>query len=193
MIMNDDLQKVKPGLLLHVCCAPCSAYVTDGLRKSYELTLYFANPNIYPQEEYTRRRDEARRWADGEGLRFMDEEYNPEQWRGRIMGLEDAPERGARCEVCFTLRLEMAAAKARELGVSYFGTVLSVSPHKDAAVINRVGQAVAEGSGAEFIQADYKKKEGFKLSMAKARELGLYRQDYCGCVYSQRRPGREQG
>ncbi|MDH5637491.1 MAG: epoxyqueuosine reductase QueH [Nitrospinota bacterium] len=177
----------KPRLLLHICCAPCSAYVTRKLEEEYDLILYFHNPNIHPAEEYAKRRDEAKTWAQREGLCFMEEAPDVEEWFQKTSGLEGEPERGARCQVCFEARLSQAAAKAVELGVSYFGTVLSVSPHKDAAVINRVGMKLGEDTGLDFIEADFKKKDGFKLSMAKARQNGMYRQDYCGCVYSMKR------
>jgi len=156
----------------------------------YDLTLYFHNPNIHPAEEYSKRRDEAKDWARKEGLRFMEEPPDVEEWFEKTRGLEGEPERGARCQVCFEARLSRAARKAVELGVPYFGTVLSISPHKDAVVINRVGAKLAHGAGLAFLEADFKKKEGFKLSMKKAREAGMYRQDYCGCVFSMR--GREK-
>lgn len=176
----------RPRLLLHICCAPCSGHVTGELAKEYDLLLYFYNPNIHPPREYNKRRDEARRWAEEEGFCFVEEAPAVEEWFDKTRGLEGAPERGARCEVCFESRLSRAAEKASVMGIPYFGTVLSVSPHKDAAVINRVGERTGEGAGVDFIKADFKKKEGFKLSMKKAREAGMYRQDYCGCVYSMR-------
>ena len=183
----------KPKMLLHVCCAPCSAYVTSQLAQKYDLTLYFHNPNIHPRREYERRRGEAARWAAGEGIAFIEEEYRPEDWIAATKGMEKEPERGARCRVCFDIRLTKAAKKAKELGATLFGTALSVSPHKDAVVINGVGAGAGNSAGVGFLEADFKKKDGFKLSMKKARDLGLYRQDYCGCVYSVRRKEEVEG
>ncbi|MDH5510053.1 MAG: epoxyqueuosine reductase QueH [Nitrospinota bacterium] len=177
----------RPRLLLHICCAPCSAYMTKKLEMEYDLILYFYNPNIHPAEEYIKRKEEAETWARREGLCFMEEEPDVGEWFQKTSGLEGEPERGARCQVCFQARLSRAAAKAVELGIPYFGTVLSVSPHKDAAVINRVGVRLGEDAGLDFIEADFKKKDGFKLSMAKAKQTGMYRQDYCGCVHSMKR------
>lgn len=173
-------------MLLHVCCAPCSPYVVEKLREEHDVTLYFYNPNIHPEQEYERRLAELAAWAEKEGLKLVVEEYGAEDWFEATRGMEDEPERGARCEACFDLRLKQAARKAAALGFDMFGTVLTVSPHKEAAVINRVGVEKGEEAGVSFLEADWKKKEGFKITTRKSRELGLYRQDYCGCVYSLR-------
>lgn len=169
-----------------MCCAPCSPYVVEQLRQEYDLTLYFYNPNIHPEKEYTLRLDELRRWAEGIDTPLIVGEYDAERWFAATKGYEGAPERGARCEICFDMRLGETARKAGELGADMFGTVLSVSPHKDAVVINRVGAKAGETAGVEFMAADWKKKDGFKITAKMGRELGFYRQDYCGCVYSRR-------
>ena len=178
-----------PRMLLHVCCAPCSPYVVDLLRRDYDLTLYFYNPNIHPEEEYRLRMDEIREWTKSIGMPLIEGEYDSGAWLYQTKGLEDAPEKGKRCEVCFDKRLSKAARKTAELGFEVYGAVLTVSPHKDAAVINRIGAKQGKEHGVEFIEADWKKKEGYKITTRMANELGFYRQDYCGCVYS--RHGRE--
>lgn len=175
---------MKPCLLLHVCCAPCSPYVVAKLREQYDVTLYFNNPNIHPKAEYENRLNEVVAWADKEGLEIIVADYAPEQWFTATAGMENEPERGKRCEACFDLRLTTAAGKAKELGIDIYGTVLSVSPRKDAAIINRVGERAGDNAGVKFLTADWKKKDGSKATVRMGRELGFYRQDYCGCVYS---------
>lgn len=177
-------------MLLHVCCAPCSPYVVDTLGEDYDLTLYFYNPNIHFEEEYVKRLDEVRAWASAIGLPLIEEEYDAGRWFEKTKGLEGEPEKGKRCEVCFDMRLSRAAGKAAELGMDMFGTVLTVSPHKDAVAINRIGSACGSGAGVTFLEADWKKKEGFKITTQMARDLDFYRQDYCGCVFSRR--GRDR-
>ena len=179
--MND-----KPSLLLHVCCAPCSPYVVETLRKDYSVTLYFYNPNIHPEEEYLKRLEELRRWAENIGAPLIEGKYEAPKWFEAVKGLEKEPERGARCEVCFELRLSEAARTAKSLGIGVYGTVLTVSPHKDAVAINRIGEKVSDESGVKFFVADWKKKEGFKKTTALGKNLGFYRQNYCGCVFSRR-------
>lgn len=175
---------MKPRLLLHVCCAPCSPYVVAKLREDYDVTLYFNNPNIHPKAEYENRLNEVTGWAGKEGLAIIVEDYAPEKWFAATAGMENEPERGKRCEVCFNLRLTTAAGKAKELGIDIYGTVLSVSPRKDAAIINRVGERAGDSAGVRFLTADWKKKDGSKATVRMGRELGFYRQDYCGCAFS---------
>ena len=174
-------------ILLHVCCAPCSPYIVEKLREEYDnVTLYFFNPNIHPETEYVRRLDELRQWAGKESLPLITDEYAAEKWFDVTRGMEDEPERGARCGVCIDMRLERTADKAARLGFDAYGTVLTVSPHKNAATINFVGAMRGEEKKVRFIEADWKKKDGFKITTQMGREMGLYRQDYCGCVYSLR-------
>jgi len=175
---------MKQRLLLHVCCAPCSPHVVAKLREEYDVTLYFNNPNIHPKTEYENRLNEVIGWAGMEGLSIIVEDYAPEKWFNATAGLENEPERGKRCEACFDLRLITAAEKAKELGIGIYGTVLSVSPRKDAAIINQVGERAGNTAGVRFLTADWKKKDGSKATVKMGRELGFYRQDYCGCVYS---------
>ena len=173
-------------MLLHVCCAPCSPYVVEKLKDEHEVTLYFYNPNIHPEEEYHRRLRELRRWAGKAGVALIVEEYEIDRWFEATKGMFEEPEGGARCEICIELRLARTAGKAAELGFEAFGTVLSVSPHKDAALINCIGEEQAGEQGVEFLPADWKKKDGFKITTQMGRKLGLYRQDYCGCMFSLR-------
>ena len=176
----------KPKLLLHVCCAPCSPHVVDLLQKDHEVTAYFYDPNIHPEEEYRFRLEEMRRFCGTIGLPFLEAEYDPDRWFEAMKGHEEDPEKGERCGLCFRLRLEKAASFAGENGFDSFATVLSVSPHKDAKVINAIGRELAGEYGVDFYEADFKKKNGFKLSVEKGKALGLKRQDYCGCVYSKK-------
>jgi predicted adenine nucleotide alpha hydrolase (AANH) superfamily ATPase len=154
------------------------------LREEYDVTLYFNNPNIHPKMEYENRLNEVAGWAGNEGLEIIVEHYAPEKWFDATAGMQGEPERGKRCEICFDLRLTTAAWKAKELGIDVYGTVLSVSPRKDAAIINRVGKRAGDTAGVRFLTADWKKKDGSKATVQMGRELGFYRQDYCGCVYS---------
>lgn len=176
----------QPKLLLHICCAPCSPHVVDLLKKDYEVTAYFYDPNIHPEEEYRFRLEEMRRFCGAIGLPFMEAEYDPDRWFQAMKGREHDPEKGARCSFCIRLRLERAVFFAKEKGFAVFATVLSVSPHKDAKVINDIGRELAKDHGVAFHEADFKKQEGFKLSVEKGKALGLKRQDYCGCVYSKK-------
>lgn len=182
MTNSGTLQK----LLLHVCCAPCSPYVVEQLSKEYDVTLYFYNPNIHPEEEYRLRLSELIDWAEAINVQLIEDVYDDNRWFEKTAGLENEPERGARCDVCFDLRLGRTANKAAELGIEIFGTVLTVSPHKDAVAINRIGESVAESQKVEFLLSDWKKKEGFKVTSRMGKELKFYRQDYCGCVFSQK-------
>lgn len=187
MEMND-----KERMLLHVCCAPCSPHVVSKLREEYDVTLYFYNPNIHPKAEYEARLEELRAWCRAAGLDLIVGEYDVKRWFSATHGLEHEPEKGARCEVCFDLRLGRTAYVAAHEGYDLFGTVLTVSPHKESVVVNRVGRRHEELSGVPFLEADWKKKEGAKLTNLLARDLGFYRQDYCGCVYSLRDRKRQE-
>ncbi len=182
----------KERMLLHVCCAPCSPHVVSKLAEEYDLTLYFYNPNIHPKAEYEARAEELRNWCKTTGLDLIVDDYNIKGWFSATKGLEDEPEKGARCEVCFDLRLGRAAYVAGRKGYDLFGTVLTVSPHKESVVINRVGRRHQELSGVTFLEADWKKKEGAKLTNMLARDIGFYRQDYCGCVHSLRARKRQE-
>ena len=176
----------RPSLLLHACCAPCSSHTLLYLHERFRITLYFFNPNIAPEEEYLYRRDELLRLVKELGLDIpvIDETYDPAPFYELAKGLEDLPERGERCQRCIALRLKAAGAKASELGADFFTTTLTISPHKDAAFINRCGGEVAEKCGVAYLFSDFKKHDGYKHSIELSHQYSLYRQDYCGCVYS---------
>ena len=177
---------LKPSLLLHVCCAPCSAQVIDLLRGTFEITAFFYNPNISPPEEYLRRAHEADRLCKRLGVSFVAGDYDANRWLRRMRGRERDREGGAYCSVCFRIRLAQAASAAEGGGFDYFATTLTISPHKDARAINRIGEKVARDLRVKFYAADFKKGNGFKRSCQLSRRYGLYRQDYCGCIFSLR-------
>ncbi len=191
----------RPTLLLHACCAPCSSYVLEYLTAYFDILLYYYNPNIAPVEEYERRLNEARRLVREMGLeervRVIEGAYEPERFEAIAAGLEDAREGGPRCERCFRLRLGEAARAAREWGADYFTTTLTVGRQKNAAVLNAIGQELERACGVRYLCSDFKKRGGFDRSVELCAQYGLYRQDYCGCVYSkraaQRRHMQEKG
>lgn len=174
-------------MLLHSCCAPCSGTVIERLKEQVSITLYYANPNIHPAAEYTKRLGELERWCrDTINIPLIVPPYNPTQWFQRVAGLEHEPEKGKRCTQCYALRLEETACYAAEHGYDTFSTVLSISPHKDATRINALGTALGEQFKIPFYQANFKKEGGFQRSLVISRENNFYRQTYCGCIYSQR-------
>jgi len=173
-------------LLLHVCCAPDATVVVERMSAEYALAVYFYDPNIHPESEYILRRDEMARLSERLGVPFYEGEYDVDRWLEVVRGLEQEPEGGARCAVCFRMRLERTARFAAEQGCPVFTTVLTVSPHKDADLINRLGQEAATAHGVEYLAGNFKKKDGFKRSLELSREYGLYRQNYCGCTFSMR-------
>ena len=174
----------KPRILVHVCCAPDALYVFGVLEEAYDVTGLFSNSNIQPREEYDLRLDEARRVAAEAGVALIEDEYDPDGWITLTAKFKDEPEKGRRCDVCYAARLARTAARAAREGFDAFTTVMSLSPWKKAAVMNRIGRQFAARHGLVFLEADFKKKDGFKKSVDLSRAHGLYRQDYCGCVYS---------
>jgi predicted adenine nucleotide alpha hydrolase (AANH) superfamily ATPase len=176
----------KPSLLLHVCCAPCATYVIELLQRKHAVTAFFYNPNIYPPREHLRRAEEARDLCRRLGVSFVIDGRGAERWARRMSGRGRDMEGGAHCSVCFWIRLARTAAEARQKGFAYFATTLTISPHKNAAAVNRMGEMAARRMGTGFYSADFKKSDGFKKSCRLSRTYGLYRQDYCGCVYSLR-------
>ncbi len=175
-------------LLLHCCCAPCSSYVTEYLHKFFDITLFFYNPNITEEPEYIKRKDELKRYLReapyGDEISFSDCDYEPERFLEISQGLEKEPERGRRCTKCYRLRLEKTAAAAREGGYDFFCTTLSISPHKDAERLMQIGEELEKICGVRYLPSDFKKKGGYKRSIELSREYKLYRQDYCGCIFS---------
>lgn len=175
----------KPRLLLQSCCGPCSTYVLSYLTQYFDITLLYYNPNIQPREEYDLRLANQRKvLAAMPEVHIMECGYDGEAYNEAVRGLEAEPEGGARCTVCFALRLEETARRAAEGKFDYFCTTLTVSPHKDAQRINAIGRALGERYGVQWLPSDFKKREGYKESIRLSQELGLYRQDYCGCLYS---------
>lgn len=177
-----------PSLLLHSCCGPCSTYVLEYLAEYFAITLYYYNPNIYPAAEYEKRFTEQKRVLSALPVKnpvlLLPADYDHAMFSAAAAGFEGEREGGARCEKCFILRLEDTARKAASLGFDYFTTTLSVSPHKNAALLNEIGKAMAEKYGVSYLTADFKKREGYKRSLELSADLGLYRQNYCGCEFS---------
>ena len=173
-----------PSLLLHSCCGPCSSYVMEYLSKYFDITLFYYNPNIYPEEEYQHRLSEQLRLCEIFGIPTVPCDYDPERYEAYVRGLEQEPEGGARCTKCFELRLDYTAAKAKALGFSILTTTLTISPHKNAPLINTIGENIAEKYGMTWLPGDFKKKEGYKRSIALCKQYDVYRQNYCGCKYS---------
>lgn len=187
-IISAIPQGARPRLLLHSCCGPCSSAVLERLIPHFDVTVFYDNPNIAPEAEYQKRLEEQRRLLGqmpiAQKVHLLCGVCDPQRFYAVAKGMEGEPEGGARCTACFRLRLEATAKAAREGGFDYFTTTLSVSPHKDAQRINRLGGEIAQEHGVAYLYADFKKKEGYKRSIALSREYDLYRQDYCGCVYS---------
>ena len=182
----SNTEKDKPSLLLHICCIGCGIHVAEELGRDFSVRLYFYNPNIFPASEYEKRLKETKRVAEMMKLGLIIGAYDHGAWLGIIAGHETDPERGERCRLCYRDRLEKTAEKAAAEKADYFTTTLSVSPHKDARAIGAIGREAASRRGVKFLDRDFKKRDGFKKACAKSRELGLYRQDYCGCEFSVR-------
>ncbi len=188
LISYNEKQSIVPTLLLHACCAPCSSYVIEYLSNYFRLTMLFFNPNIGEREEYSYRRDELKRLISEMKTKypvsFIDGEYNPQEFYDVAKGLENEPEREKRCSKCFSLRLNYTASVAEKEGFDYFATTLTLSPLKNAEVINSIGEKIECKS--KYLPSDFKKKEGYKRSIVLSKEHNLYRQNYCGCVFSKR-------
>lgn len=177
-----------PSLLLHVCCAPCSSYCLEYLSKYFRITVYYYNPNISIKEEYEHRISEEKRLIASmpfeNPVDIIEGSYDPREFFDAVKGLENEPEGGRRCEKCFELRLSSSAKLAADLGYDYVTTTLSISPLKNAALLNSIGAREAEKYGVSWLYSDFKKREGYKRSIELSREYDLYRQNYCGCVFS---------
>ena len=190
IITTECIGKQKPSLLLHVCCAPCSSYVLEYLSKHFNITVLFYNPNISPEEEYHFREAELRRLISEMGLsdrvRIILEQYDPSEFDKIVVGLEDEPEGGSRCARCYRLRLRKSAIIAAEKKFDFFTTTLSISPHKNAEWLNQIGKEEGDIVGIRYLYSDFKKKNGYKRSCELSLQYNLYRQDYCGCIYSQK-------
>lgn len=185
------LDGTRPKLLLHACCAPCSSATLERLAAHFDITILYYNPNIYPPEEYHRREAELERFVEEAGYHYpvVELPYDPQEFYTAVQGLEQEPERGSRCTVCYRLRMRRAAQYAAEHGFDWFTTTLSISPHKDARRINEIGQQLEEEFGVKHLPSDFKKHNGYLRSLQLSEEYGLYRQDYCGCEFSARARG----
>ncbi len=191
--LDSILDKISPEeqpkrLLLHSCCAPCSSYVLEYLSQYFEITLFYYNPNIGSREEYGKRTNELRslisRVDYPHTVKLIEGEYEPDVFYETVRGLENEPERGKRCYECYKLRLKKTAKLAKELGVDYFTTTLSISPMKNAEWLNSIGEELGNEFEISYLPSDFKKRGGYQRSIELSREYDLYRQDYCGCVFS---------
>lgn len=184
-IINENKNK-KLKLLLHSCCAPCSSYVMLYLAEFFDITILYYNPNIDKEEEYKKRAIEQKKVIDEMELdiKFIEKPYNSKEFYQAIKGYEQEKEGGERCFLCYKLRMEKTAELSKKEGFDYFGTVLTISPLKNATKINEIGKELEKKYGANYLYSDFKKKEGYKKSVELSRKYNLYRQDYCGCSYS---------
>ena len=176
--------KDKPKLLLHSCCAPCSSSVLEKLAEHFEVTVFYYNPNIYPEEEYEIRKNEQKRFLKEKQIPFIEGDYIPKNYYSAIKGLENEQEGGKRCYKCYEMRMEKTAKKAKDEGFEYFCTTLSVSPHKNSEYVNKIGKELSEKYNIKFLFSDFKKRNGFLRSTQISKEYNFYRQKYCGCIFS---------
>lgn len=188
-MMTEQMKTIEKGtpLLLHSCCAPCSSACLERLKEVFSVTVLYYNPNIDEKAEYEKRKAEQIRFLQETGwASFIDHDYDGEAFERAVVGLENEPERGARCYRCYALRLAGTARVAKENGFSYFATTLTLSPHKNAEWLNEIGQNEATRYALNYIFSDFKKQGGYYRSIALSKEYGLYRQDFCGCRFSKR-------
>ena len=191
-LYNVAPEQRKPSLLLHACCGPCSTSCVERLCRDYSITVYYYNPNITDREEYYLRRDTLlqflkafnEEYKDTCYISYLEGEYEPDKYLARCTPLKDEPEGGARCDICFAMRLAETARKAGELGIDYFTTTMSVSPHKNYDKIKTLGMSLEENTSSRFLDIDFKKKNGFGRSVELSKKYGLYRQNFCGCEFA---------
>lgn len=181
-----DKLEYKPRLLLHSCCAPCSSHTILLLKKYFDITIYYSNDNIHPKSEYDKRLLEQINFVKNidNNIKVIYDEYNAEDYFNAVKGLEDLGEHSKRCYECYFLRMKKTAIKAKENNYEYFSTTLSISPYKNSKWINEIGYSLEEEYNVLYLFSDFKKEEGYKNSIKLSNEYGLYRQDYCGCIYS---------
>ena len=188
IIAKNQSENKTPTLLLHACCAPCSSYCLEYLSQYFNIIVYYFNPNISVKEEYEYRLNEEKRLISlmefKNPVKIIEGVYNPKDFFSAVKGLEKEPEGGKRCVECFKLRLEASAKTAKEIGADYFATTLTISPLKNAYALNEIGAQFADKYGVNWLYSDFKKREGYKRSIQLSREYDLYRQNYCGCVFS---------
>lgn len=190
LIANLQKEGRVPSLLLHSCCAPCSSYVLEYLSQHFNITVLYYNPNISSKEEYILRLAEQKRFIEvlpsKNPVKLIEGDYEPKEFYAIAKGLESCPERGERCRKCYRLRLEYTAKLAKAEGFDYFATTLTLSPLKDAEALNNIGEELSEIFETAYLPSDFKKREGYKRSLELSKEYDLYRQNFCGCVYSKR-------
>ena len=196
IIKENQKNNLVPTILLHSCCAPCSSHVIDVLSKDFNITILYYNPNIEPYEEYLKRKEEEIRYIqeynNTNRLDIIDCDYDNEKYHELVKGLEDCKEGGNRCFKCYRMRLEYTAIKAKELNYDYFGTTLTVSPYKNSQKLNEIGEELEKKYNIKYLYSDFKKNNGYKHSIEMSKEYNLYRQNYCGCIYSQRKNEKEE-
>lgn len=196
MNYDNEMEKVikelkfVPKLLLHSCCAPCSSAVITKLKDYFDITVIYYNPNIEPYEEYIKRKEEQKRLItllDSKNkIDFIDCDYDNDKYHELVKGHEDDPERGNRCYICYKQRMEYTASRAKENNYDFFGTTLSVSPYKISRWINEIGYDLSNKYDVSYLPSDFKKRDGYKKSIELSKKYNLYRQNYCGCIYSQK-------
>ncbi|NLY08911.1 MAG: epoxyqueuosine reductase QueH [Tissierellia bacterium] len=184
--------ETKPKLLLHSCCGPCSSYVIDYLKKYFEITIFFYNPQIEPREEYLHRLETQRELALEYEIEVLEGHRDATPYYNGIKGMENQREGGERCGICYQFRMEETAKMAKENNFPYFATTLSVSPHKNALKINKIGEQLSLDYEINHLPSDFKKRGGYQKSVEISKELGLYRQDYCGCIFSKNQREQEK-
>lgn len=194
-IENNERAGIVPTLLLHSCCAPCSSYCLEYLSDYFKITVFYYNPNIYPEEEYYKRVSEQQRFIESLPVKhpidFIEGAYEKERFYEMARGLEECKEGGERCFRCYELRLRESAELAEKLGMDYFTTTLSISPLKNSQKLNEIGDRLSEEYGIRYLNSDFKKKNGYKRSVELSEQYGMYRQYYCGCVFSKNQRDRE--
>ncbi len=201
LILDKTIEKITsennvPTLLIHSCCAPCSSYVLEYLSEYFAITVLYYNPNIFPAEEYEYRISEQKRLIESMNfknpVKFISTDYTPDDFYSVVRGMENEPEGGIRCTECFKVRLSYVANIAKTNHFDYFTTTLSISPLKNSALLNELGCKIGEEYGIKYLESDFKKKNGYRRSVELSKEYELYRQDYCGCVYSKMERERQK-
>ena len=184
-IMQKEISSFgfKPKLLLHCCCAPCSSAVIERIKEFFEITFFYYNPNIYPQEEFDLRQQEFEKL----GVKVVSVDYNHQDFLNIVKGKEEEKEGGVRCQICIANRLDKSFQYAKQYGFDVVTTTLSISPHKDCEFINKLGESLEEKYGIKYLHADFKKQNGYLRSIELCKELQIYRQDYCGCEFSKQK------
>jgi len=192
-IMEEQIKEIEEGteLLLHACCAPCSSAVLERIANHFQVTIFYYNPNISDEEEYKKRIQEIKKFLQQFHTKYkislMEGNYEPDKFYEIAKGLENTPERGPRCYKCYNLRLEETAKIAAINNFEYFCTTLTLSPHKNSSWINKIGEELNSKYNTTYLYSDFKKRNGYKRSIELSKEYNLYRQDYCGCIYSKKK------